>query len=295
VEIKELPARDLHLRWAHAGGAYEHLGGDIWLEDSRRAGWIYHREVVRNAEMVVLRHTENHGIESHLRRETVHCRTGNGPWGLAYTGGWKVIERPRPPVRPPAPRAGAWIPAFNGKDLTGWKVSKSSQGNATVEDGVVVLRAKEKVTTALLSQRADFANFHFRTEVWLQGSGKPRPYCAGLAFRGAPDEATSFIKCYGVRLLAYPDGSVAAGTLSLSTPVSVGCVLATVREVPLKGGDWFTLEILAEGKRLRVVVNGETVSEHEDRDELFSAGRFGLYCQGNTELRFRKMELRELP
>jgi hypothetical protein len=206
-----------------------------------------------------------------------------------------VAERPPLPARSTAAQVNQWVPLLNGQDLTGWKLTKHSRGNASIEVADLVLRSKENLTTALLSQRADFSNFHFRAQLSLQGTGIPRPYCAGLGFRCAPDEATSFIKCYGVRLLVYPDGAVAAGTLTLSTPVNVGYVLAPLRDVPLKAGEWFTLEILAEGKHLRVLVNGETVSDHEERNELFTAGRFGLYCQGNTELRFRTMEIKELP
>jgi hypothetical protein len=44
-----------------------------------------------------------------------------------------------------------------------------------------------------------------------------------------------------------------------------------------------------------VLVNGETVIDHEERNELFTAGRFGLCCNGNTEVRFRKTEVKELP
>jgi hypothetical protein len=295
VEIKELPARDLHLRWAHSGGAYEHLKGDIWLEETSKAGWIYHRQTGRSAEMVVLRHTENLKLESHLRRDTVHFQPGNGRWALAYNGGWKVAERLPQPARSAAARVGEWVPLFDGRDLNGWKVSKASQGNAAAEGGDLVLRTNGNLRAGLLSRRADFTNFHLRTEVSLQGTGKPQPYCAGLAFRASPDEATSFIKCYGVRFLAYPDGTVSAGTLSLATPHNVGYVLATVREVPLKVNEWFPLEIRAEGKHLRVLVNGETVTDHEERNDLFTAGRLGLYCAGNTEVRFRKPEIKELP
>ena len=60
-------------------------------------------------------------------------------------------------------------------------------------------------------------------------------------------------------------------------------------ESPL--GEWTSVECIAEGKRLRVMVNGTTVNECYD---VFpTAGKLLLQCEG-FEIFFRKFELRAI-
>jgi hypothetical protein len=87
-----------------------------------------------------------------------------------------------------------------------------------------------------------------------------------------------------------------ADTLALSAHLDevVPLGLADAVKMPLKPGEWFPLEVIAEGNRLRVLVNGNTVVDHTDANETFAAGRLGLVCRGGAVVKFRKMEIKEL-
>src|SRR5205085_463028 len=52
-----------------------------------------------------------------------------------------------------------WVSLFNGKDLTGWKISEN--GKFTVEDGCIVVRGNR----AHLFTDKEFKNFNFKCEV----------------------------------------------------------------------------------------------------------------------------------
>ena len=57
---------------------------------------------------------------------------------------------------------------------------------------------------------------------------------------------------------------------------------------------WFTCDIIAEGKRIRLYVNDKlTVDYTETRPNRNATGRIGLQQNGGT-VHFRKIEIREL-
>ncbi len=59
---------------------------------------------------------------------------------------------------------------------------------------------------------------------------------------------------------------------------------------------WFTLEIIAQGERYVVKVNGQTTADYRDPDRQFSTGRLALQSfNADTVVHFRKIEIKELP
>jgi hypothetical protein len=104
-------------------------------------------------------------------------------------------------------------------------------------------------------------------------------------------------RCYAVRIGASEGASPATGTLVLSAQFDdvVPLLLAGGTTTPIEPGQWFPLEIKAEGKHLRVLVNGKTVVDYMDDNETFTEGRLGLVCRGHGVVRFRNVEIKELP
>lgn len=55
------------------------------------------------------------------------------------------------------------------------------------------------------------------------------------------------------------------------------------------------MEVVAEDSHFRVLVNGKMVVDTTDENETFSAGHFALLNRGNSVVRFRNIEIKELP
>jgi hypothetical protein len=65
--------------------------------------------------------------------------------------------------------------------------------------------------------------------------------------------------------------------------------------VALKPSEWFTIELIARGKRIATKVDDQMTADVIDRDEKHRAGYCGLrLLNPSTFLRIRKLEVREL-
>src|SRR5205823_2916168 len=85
----------------------------------------------------------------------------------------KTVESPKPSD---GGKEG-WVPLFNGKDLTDWKVFPNGTGNWRVEDGRLIGSGP---SSHLFTERGDYKNFHFRVEARISDGGN-----SGQFFRTA--------------------------------------------------------------------------------------------------------------
>src|SRR5262249_32294593 len=130
---------------------------------------------------------------------------------------------------------------FNGKDLTGWKVFPSGVGEWNVKDGAIVSSGG---TSHLFTERGDFTNFHFRIEAKINDGGN-----SGQYFRAqfGPD----FPKGYEAQINSTHIDPVKTGSLYGFGPT------ATITEMLVKPGEWFTQEVIADGNHIIIKVNGK--------------------------------------
>jgi hypothetical protein len=301
IEIKELPPGDLRLQYPHGQGVFEQVKGNVWLE--RRGNWLgyfreHHRDNVQDGGGTV---RLNRKIENN-KTGVLHLTRGNGAWWNVqgtprwtkiFMGGWSVLPRTSPPEKSSAVRIGEWTPLLNGKDLSGWKAAGTENATWTYEGDALVGQGRADRAGLLLTDRADYENFHLRMETQLSEGA-----FSSLFFRcGPPSDGTAGNKCYAIRIGAASAASPVTGTLVLSAHLdeAVPLGLADAAKVPLKAGEWFPLEVIAEGNRLRVLVSGKTVVDHTDANATFTTGRLGLVCRPNALVRFRKLEIKELP
>lgn len=197
-----------------------------------------------------------------------------------------------PAKRSAEARPNEWVPLLNGKDLGGWETNGRGDPGWKYEGDALVGRSSTDQAGLLLSGRADYDNFHLRMETQLCEGGfgslflRCGPYSDGLAGN----------KTYAIRIGTDQGVSPVTGSLVLSAHFdeSVPFKLADAAAIPLRPGEWFPLEIMAEGNRLRVLVNGKTAVDYKDANATFTAGRLGLVCRGKAAVRFRKMEVKEL-
>ncbi len=182
-----------------------------------------------------------------------------------------------------------FVPLFNGKDLAGWKVPKGPEHHWSVEGGAIVSAAPAKYS-GLNTTRTDFTNFHLRLETMLsQGVD------GSVDFRMARSDGDGAGReFYAVVVAGTASPASRTGNLQLWTCATRHDV-ATASDPPIRPGEWFRLEIIAVDDSITVVVAGKEVARYRDPNHTHKAGSIGLFCRAGATMRFRKIEVKELP
>jgi hypothetical protein len=193
------------------------------------------------------------------------------------------------PVVPPRKGKSEIIKLFNGKDLEGW------EGHAdlwSVKDGAIVGRntQEQKVSTYLVTKRK-YTDFRLSLSAKLVESEMH----SGVAFWGrlAPEKNDRYT--YAGHLVMFPSNW---GMYDLygrnGLPVDPG----PAKKVG-KQHDWNALEILAQGNRVRVGVNGVQVVDWRDPlPERIKEGPIALQLHSNKvpqEVHFKDLQLEIFP
>ncbi len=150
------------------------------------------------------------------------------------------------PIVPPLKGERETIHLFNGKDLTGWE---GHEQYWSVQDGVIVGKNTEpvKVSTYLLTKKK-FSDFRLVFEFKLAKSETH----SGIAMWGriAPDHGDKYT--YAGHLVMFPSGY---GFYDLYGRNGIHNNADKAKKVG-KQHDWNKIEILAQGNRIRFVLNG---------------------------------------
>jgi hypothetical protein len=195
----------------------------------------------------------------------------------------------QPTIVPPHEGKSETIQLFNGKDLDGW------EGNMklwSVEDGEIVGKNTKPVpvSTYLLTKRK-FSDFRLVAKGKLVKSEMH----TGFAFWGriAPEHKDKHT--YAGHLVMFPS---AWGMYDLygrnGLPVDGNPAKAVGKQ-----HDWNEIEILAQGNRVRVAVNGKQVVDwYDPQPDRIKEGPLGLQLHANKELeevRFKDLTLTTFP
>jgi hypothetical protein len=181
------------------------------------------------------------------------------------------------------------IRLFNGKNFDGW------EGNMKLwshKDDVIIAKNKEPipVSTYLLTKRK-FTDFRLTLSAKLVESEMH----SGVAFWGrvAPEQKDEWT--YAGHLVMFPSGW---GLYDLYGRNGLKVDAAPAKKVG-KQHDWNDIEILAQGNRIRVVVNGSLVVDwHDPEPSRIKEGPIGLQLHSNTvpqEVHFRDLVLTTFP
>ncbi len=214
----------------------------------------------------------------------------------------------QPPKKKPAqkapivkPRTGEskTIALFNGKDLTGWEGYKD---HWSVQDGVIVGRNTTPVTysTYLLTKDA-YTDFRLTFDFKLAKSemhsgialwGEVFPKADGKVTDPKKDRSEYTFKGH---LVMFPSGY---GLYDLFGRRGLGVSGAPAKKVG-KQHDWNHIEILAQGNRIRVAINGTQVVDWRDpKPETIKASPIGLQLHSNKmpqEVQFKGLVLETFP
>jgi hypothetical protein len=232
-------------------------------------------------------HSSTHGLLRHATAAALVAAL------ILVAAGSVQGEEPPKPVAlvlvPPRVGESETIELFNGKNLDGWEGHEQLW---SVRDGVIVARNTEPVavSTYLLTKRK-FTDFRLTCTVKLVESEMH----SGIAFwgRNAPEHGDRYT--YAGHLVMFPSGW---GMYDLFGRNGLPVDGAPARQVG-KQHDWNDLEILAQGNRVRVVVNGTQVVDWADPEpKRVLEGPIGLQLHSNKvpqEIHFKNLVLTTFP
>ena len=193
------------------------------------------------------------------------------------------------PVVPPKVGKSETIQLFNGKDLEGWEGHPELW---SVKDGVIVARSDKpiNVSTYLLTKRK-FSDFRLICDVKLVESEMH----SGISLWGhvAPEKGDKYT--YMGHLVMFPSGW---GMYDLHRRGGLAVDGKPAKKVGHQH-DWNHLEILAQGNRVRVAVNGHQVVDWRDPEpKHIEEAQIGLQLHSNKipqEIQFKNLELTTFP
>ena len=223
---------------------------------------------------------------------------------------------------PTLPQVGAakaedgWIPLFNGKDLTGWKMFNPPSGDfksvtaKTNDDGKVIayvgkFKKDDKDETLwqvkdgmivgaghashLFSEGGDYIDFSFRVEAKINDKGNSGMYCRTAFGPGFPQG-------YETQINATHSDPIRTGSLYPAGGLGKYKDKITVMNTAShKADEFFTQEVTAEGARIIIQVNGKQTIDFTDPDNRYKKGHFAL--QGHdpgTVVTFKKIEYKPI-
>ena len=227
---------------------------------------------------------------------------GNAP---AESSNAPVKSTEDPPTTTAAPVATAspmqsddgFVPLFNGKDKTGWKIHPSQPGNWRVEKGILIGSGTEKSQpyiserSHLYTERGEFKDFHLRVEARINDGGNSGLYFRSTFGPGWPADHPKWPYGYEAQIDSTVDPNRTGSLFAGADGLVVG-----VADTLVPPGQWFTEEVIAQGNRITVKLNGQTTAVYRDEKEISASGHIALQLNNaNTVAEFRKIEIKEFP
>ena len=181
-------------------------------------------------------------------------------------------------------------PLFDGKTLAGWKVNENA-ASWRVADGAIVCRGPRSHLFYVgpdAAAPADFTNFHFKAEVMTKPNSN-----AGIFIHTA-------FQAEGWPAQGY---EVQVNNSYEKDPVRTGSLYNVVKNFtpPAKDDTWYTQEVVVQGKRVVVIVDGRVLFEFVEPEGVtgtrkLSHGTFALQAHDpGSEVHFRNIRVKRLP
>jgi len=189
-------------------------------------------------------------------------------------------------------KADEWISLFDGKTLNGWKVGKNAS-TFSIENGTIVAHGE----TAHLFYVGDvknhnFKNFDFKAKVMTEPGSN-----SGIYFHTEYQEEGWPAKGYEVQVNNSHTDWRRTGSLY---------AVADIKEKLVNDNEWFTEEIIVQGKRVIIKVNDKVTVDYTEPENaqrtkdqagrIISNGTFAL--QGHdpkSKVYFKEIVVKELP
>jgi serine/threonine protein kinase len=218
-------------------------------------------------------------------------RRRHGAGGLGTPSESPDAVQTKPPEEPPAPPVptDGFEALFDGRTLAGWRTHPRQPGDWRVENGMLV--GSGPALSYLYTVRDDFQDVHVRVEARISDRGNSGVFVRAPFGPSLPANNPVLPLGYEAQINSTHRDARKTGSLFAGPDGAVVKVLRTA--VP--PGEWFALEVLAQGNRIMVKVNGETTADYTDSKRLFGRGCIALQQQDSaTVAEFRRIEVKEL-
>jgi len=187
--------------------------------------------------------------------------------------------------------ADGWISLFDGKSLNGWKANENP-GTFRVENGTIMVEGpRSHLFYDGPVKSHDFKNFEFKAQVMTMPGAN-----SGIYFHTAYQETGFPSKGYEVQVNNSHSDWRRTGSLY---------AVQDVKDILVKDNEWFEEYIMVQGKKVTIKVNGKTVVEYTEPDNvkredmpgrLISNGTFAL--QGHdpkSKILYKDIMVKPLP
>jgi hypothetical protein len=204
------------------------------------------------------------------------------------------VAAPKSAEKVAKPDAEGWYSLFNGKDLTGWKVSEDNPETFKVIDGDIVAHGKVcHLYYAGPVNHANFKNFEWKCDVMTKPGSN-----SGMYFH-TKYQATGFPKT-GIECQVDNSHTDKRRTGSLYQLKDI------MNDSPAKDNEWFTQTVIVKGDRITVKVNDKVVNEFTWPKDFKREGGFAHNVLGSgtfalqghdpgSEVHYRKIMVKPLP
>jgi hypothetical protein len=149
----------------------------------------------------------------------------------------------------PKPDKDGWYSLFNGKDLTGWKVSEENSDSFRIEDGQIVANGDPAhLYYAGPVNNGKFKNFEWKCEIIT----KPKAN-SGMYFHTKYQPG------------GWPANGIEVQVNNSHTDprrtASIYRIKDVMNDAPAKDDEWFTQHVIVDGNKVTVKVNDKVVNE----------------------------------
>lgn len=219
-----------------------------------------------------------------------------------------------------------YVPLFNGRDFTGWKLPPGDNGHWKIVNNVIDYDAQSESTSSdkCLWTEKEYGDFTLKLEWRIKETPYKNPRVPIILPDGShkldesgqeitivvPDSDSGvFLRGQGksqVNIWCWPIGSgeVYGYRMDKSMPPEVRAGVTPKLNADKNIGEWNAFEITMRGDRLTVVLNGKTVIEKAQLPGIPAKGPLALQHHGGMKdgvwvsppslVQFRNISIREL-
>ena len=179
-----------------------------------------------------------------------------------------------------------FISLFNGKNLDGWKASEHPD-SFSVKDGLLVAHGpRAHLFYEGPVENHNFKNFHFKADVMTKPGAN-----SGLYFHTKFQKEGWPSAGYEIQVnQTHSDPKKSSGLYGVQD----------VFDAPAKDNQWYTQEIIVQGKHIITKVNGKTLVDYTEPDNVrggrkLSSGTFAIQAHDpNSEVMFKNIKVKPL-
>jgi hypothetical protein len=182
-------------------------------------------------------------------------------------------SQPSPGIAQTGP---GWVVLVDADKMGDW--DKVAESNWRMEGGALVADKAATKDPSYLVSKQRYKDFEIHAEFWASDDAN-----SGIFIRCQNPQKIGAASCYEVNIFdqrkdpTYGTGAVVD--------------FAEVDPMPKAGGKWNTFQIVAKGRQITVMLNGQKTADF--RNNLFREGPFALQ-HGSGTIKFRKVAIKPL-